>query len=391
MNSKWNMAIPQFEGLASRQAHADLPPGTYEREAGRDGFFGVATHLYHRRAPTSWDSVSGAIRPRAFNALGVDRRANCPWDATPLLHNAHMRMRMWRTAGTMEHLVRNADGDELLFVHEGGGELYCDYGHITLEAGDYLLLPRGTMWRLDPSDGTDILMIESTGSPYSLPDRGPMGKFAHFDPGVLDRPQLDALFKQQPDVPTRVAVKRLQQLGEVSFGYNPLDIVGWKGELYPVRLNVRDIRPVMSHRVHLPPSVHTSFLCNRFIVCTFVPKPAETDPGAIKLPFFHSNDDFEEVIFYHRGKIGSRGGAIRQGMLSLHPIGNIHGPHPETLPFMLEVSPTRNPGIAVMVDTLDPLEVDTGAQAHEEPDYHQSWRGKEHQGTRDTASAQETR
>ncbi|HSV53043.1 MAG TPA: homogentisate 1,2-dioxygenase [Burkholderiaceae bacterium] len=374
MKSKWNLSIPQFEGLASRQAHADLPAGTFEREVGRDGFFGAASHVYHSRPPTGWDSVDGPIRPRAFDALALDHRARSPWEASELFHNAHVRVRFWRTSEPMDHIVRNADGDELLFVHEGGGDVYCDYGHITLEPGDYLLLPRGTMWRLDPLPNTDILLIESTGSAYSLPDRGPVGRFAPFDPGVLERPRLNEAFKSQPDTPTRVVVKRGNQFGQLKYQFNPLDALGWKGDLYPVRLNVRDIRPLMSHRVHLPPSVHTTFLSSRFIICTFVPKPPESDPGAMKLPFFHSNDDCDEVIFYHRGRIGSRGNSIGQGALTLHPGGTIHGPHPETLPYMFEVSPNRAPGYAVMVDTFDALSVGAGAQACEVTDYHESWR-----------------
>ena len=128
---KW-IQFPRIEGVASRQAHADLPPGTYEREIGREGFYGPATHMYHRHPPTAWTSFSGPLRPRAFDANRLDRCQASPWDATPLLSNAHVRVRWWRSEEPMPHLARNADGDELLFVHAGGGELYCDYGHLTL-------------------------------------------------------------------------------------------------------------------------------------------------------------------------------------------------------------------------------------------------------------------
>eukprot|EP01035_Chromulina_nebulosa_P032679 gene32679-43678_t len=116
---------------------------------------------------------------------------------TTLLHNAHCRLRFWRLAANMDHLARNADGDELLFVHAGRGELYCDYGHLTIEAGDYVLLPRGTMWRLDVLEALQLLLIEASNGSYQLPDKGLVGEQAIFDPAMLDLPRIDEAFKAQ--------------------------------------------------------------------------------------------------------------------------------------------------------------------------------------------------
>lgn len=372
---KW-IQIPHVEGQASRQAHADLPPGTVERELGKEGFFGPATHMIHPRAPTGWSSWDGPLRPRAFDCTRLAAQAASPWDAAPLLHNAHCRMRFWTCVASMDHLARNADGDELLFVHSGRAELYCDYGHLAIEAGDYLLLPRGTMWRIEVSAPVQLLLIEATNGSYQLPDKGLLGDHAIFDPAMLDLPRLDEAFKAQAAQPGdwRVRIKRRQQLSTVTYPYNPLDALGWHGTLHPVRINVRELRPLVSHRYHLPPSAHTTFVAPRFVVCTFVPRPFETDPGAIKVPFFHSNDDFDEVIFYHAGNFFSRDN-IHPGMVTLHPCGFTHGPHPKALGKMLVQDKPATDEYAVMIDARDALDIDAAATAVEAVDYHRSWQG----------------
>ncbi|MCC7199647.1 MAG: homogentisate 1,2-dioxygenase, partial [Gammaproteobacteria bacterium] len=140
------------------------------------------------------------------------------------------------------------------------------------------------------------------------------------------------------------------------------------------RINVRDIRPLMSHRYHLPPSAHTTFVADRFVVCTFVPRPFETDPGALKVPFFHNNDDYEEVIFYHAGDFFSRDN-IRPGMLTYHPAGFTHGPHPKALSRMLVQPKPATDEYAVMIDTRDALEVGESSLGVEWPGYVDSWKG----------------
>ena len=329
--------VSRVEGKASRQAHCDLPAGTYEREMSKEGFFGPAAFFYHRHPPTGWSDFRGRCgRARSTSTTWRPtrpgrgpRRRSC--------ENAHCRLRYWRLPGRMSRLARNADGDELLFVHAGAADLYCDFGHLAVTAGDYVVLPRGTMWRLETAAPVDALLIEATNASYMLPDKGLLGGHAIFDPAMLDTPRIDEQFLAQQNAREtwQVEVKRRNELSTITYPYNPLDAVGWHGELAPVRINVRDLRPVMSHRYHLPPSVHTTFLSNRFVVCTFVPRPFETDPGAIKVPFFHNNDDYDEVIFYHAGDFFSRDN-IRPGMMTFHPGGFTHGPHPKALARMFE-------------------------------------------------------
>jgi homogentisate 1,2-dioxygenase len=369
------ISFPRVEGVASRQAHADLPPGTYEREMGKEGFFGPSTQLYHTHPPTGWTSWEGPLRPRAFDLTKINAVAASPWEADAVLSNAHLRFRQWRTEGRMDRLVRNGDGDELIFVHEGAGSLFCDFGHLRFRDGDYIVLPRGTMWRFECDGPVTAVLIEATNDSYRLPDKGMLGAHAIFDPAMLDVPAIDDAFMAQraKSGSWRVDIKRRNELSTVTYPFNPLDVVGWKGDLAPVRINWRDLRPVMSHRYHLPPSVHTTFLAGRFVVCTFVPRPFESDPGALKVPFFHNNDDFDEVIFYHRGNFFSRDN-IHPGMVTLHPSGFTHGPHPKALDGMLTPRKGETDEVALMVDARDALDIAKLPEGIEFVGYAESWR-----------------
>jgi homogentisate 1,2-dioxygenase len=368
------MGFPHVEGRSSRQAHADLPDGTYERELGREGFYGPASMMYHSHPPTGWTNWEGPLRPRAFDTSKLEAATDSPWKATQVLGNAHVRVRFWRTEGRMPRLARNGDGDELLFMHEGRGHIFCDYGHIELRDGDYVVLPRGTMWRTEFDGGAELLLIEASNDGFSLPEKGVVGRHAIFDPAVLETPVIDEAFRaQQGDDEWQVEIKRRAAISTVTYPFNPLDAVGWHGDLAPVRLNWRDIRPLMSHRAHLPPSAHTTFMSGRFVVCTFVPRPFETDPGALKVPFFHSNDDYDEVIFYHRGQFFSRDN-IDAGMITFHPSGFTHGPHPKALEHAFTQPKPSTDEVAVMIDARDALEVGPLPEGVENIAYVSSWR-----------------
>jgi len=371
MSSKNWIEFPRVEGETSRQAHADLPAGTYEREIGRDGFFGPATHIYHKHPPTGWSKFEGPLRPRAFDAVGALAAAN-DRKPVPLLSNNACKIAIWTCAAAMADLHRNSDGDELLFIHAGAGALFCDFGHLPYRDGDYILLPRGTMWRIEPSSPTTALRIEATNGSYKLPERGILGPHAFFDPAALDTPKLDAAFKAQRDGEWKVRVKHRSEMSTITYPFNPLDAVGWKGNLTALKLNWRDIRPVMSHRYHIPPSVHSTFVADRFVVCTFVPRPIESDPGALKVPFFHSNDDFDEVIFYHAGEFFSRDN-IKPGMVTFHPNGFTHGPHPKAFAAGAKAAKTMTDEVAVMIDARDPLDMSPQAETTEVKTYAESW------------------
>lgn len=367
--------FPVRAGTTSRQAHANLPEGSYEREIGKEGFFGPASHMYHKHPPTGWIDWEGPLRPRAFDLNKLPGSISCPWQAPDILFNANVRLRFWHLSQKMDHLVRNGDGDELLFIHEGNAELYCDFGHLSIRAGDYVMIPRGTMWRLEPKgNGIKLLLIEATNSSYQLPEKGLVGAHAIFDPAMLDVPAIDEAFlAQQDEKKWQVRIKRRQLISTVTYPFNPLDAMGWKGDLAPVRINVADIRPLISHRYHLPPSAHTTFVANRFVVCTFAPRPFESAPDAIKIPFFHNNDDYDEVLFYHAGDFFSRDN-IKAGMITFHPCGFTHGPHPKALQNMLVQKKPATDEYAVMIDTRDALETGASTKDIENLAYVNSWK-----------------
>jgi len=374
---KW-ISYPHKAGTVSRQAHADLPEAArYEREVGRSGFYGPASHLHHQHPPTGWSDWQGPLRPRAYDLNELPKSGPMPFDAATVLSNAHCQFRIWSVDAAMPALFRNADGDDLLFIHEGDGEFYCDYGHLSYRDGDYLLVPRGTMWRIEPAAPTTMLLIEATGGAYQLPDKGLVGPNAIFDEAMLDVPEIDAAFQTQyGETETRVMIKRRGALSIQTFPFNPLDAIGWHGNLSVCRINWRDIRPLMSHRYHLPPSAHTTFVAERFVVCTFVPRPIESDPGALKVPFYHSNDDYDEVIFYHAGDFFSRDN-IKPGMLTHHPCGFAHGPHPKAYAKSLVEPKTFTDEVAVMIDARDALDPGKDMAGAEWGGYADSWKPKQ--------------
>ncbi|VAW36419.1 Homogentisate 1,2-dioxygenase [hydrothermal vent metagenome] len=364
------------EGKVARQAHYDLPENTYEREVGKEGFFGPVAHFYHKNPPTNWSEFEGDLQPRAFDTNDFIEVQNCPFKAVVLMHNASIKVRMLKINASMDHLISNADGDDLLFFHKGRAQLYCDYGHITLVEGDYFTLPRCTKWRLETDCHCEILMMECTNGHYQFPDKGLLGPNAIVDPAVLGVPAIDDKFKaqQNDNEEWTVLIKHKNRISRQVFPFNPLDAVGWRGNLMPVQLNWRDISPLLSHRYHVPPSAHTTFMGNRFLICTFVPRLFETADKALKIPFFHNNDDYDEVLFYHMGNFFSRDN-IRPGMVTFHPQGFTHGPHPGAMKKAFKQDNAMTDEVAVMIDTRDPLEISTEFEQVEWTDYVHSWSG----------------
>ena len=373
------MSIPYIRGRVASQAHVGLPEGTVEEEYARNGFFGRYAHLYREHPPVAWTRIDGPLRPRLYDLQrppGPDYLAS----RVGLLENADCRLSFATVHDPMPYLFRNADGDELLFVHCGAGRLATDFGSLHYEAGDYLVIPRGTLYRLVPAAPTRILVVETTGE-LALPERGMLGQHALFDPAVLrvpspeDRtPLLPGQGGSRPNE-WRVVIKRQGALTSVFYPHDPLDVVGWKGTLAVWQLNVRDIRPVLSDRYHLPPSAHTTFIAPNVAICTFAPRPLENgDPRALKVPFYHSNIDFDEVLFYHAGEFFSRDG-IKPGMLTFHPQGIHHGPQRRAA--KRTPAAQRTEEVAVMVDTRRPLDICASATGLEIVDYWKSWQAED--------------
>jgi homogentisate 1,2-dioxygenase len=362
---------PQWvKGKASRQAHVGLPGGTVEEEHGREGFSGAASHLYRLHPPTGWLAVNGPLRPVALDTRRLDGDADAP--PVVLLGNDDLRIGWWRRpAGDADWFLRDADGDVLYLVHEGDGRLETEYGPLDYRPGDFLLVPRGTTHRFSPASPTGLLTVEALEGALGLPDRGLLGRHALFDPAILDVPEPDP---HDEAGEFEVRVLRHGTLTSVVYPFHPFDVVGWKGDLAPLRLHVDDFRPVTSARYHLPPSAHTTFVGDGFVVATFAPRPFESDPDALRVPFFHRNTDYDEVIFYHRGDFFSRAG-IEPGMLTFHPAGIHHGPQPQAV----ERAASQPPGghadeVAVNVDARRPLALAESADGVRVEGYERSWR-----------------
>jgi homogentisate 1,2-dioxygenase len=361
---------PQWvRGVASRQAHADLPPGVVEEEHGREGFSGPASHLYRLHPPTAWTRIEGPLRPVALDAnrLGLDGSTGLP---ITLLENQDLKIGWWSLPAPPAWFLRNADGDLLYFVHGGAGRLETEYGPLAYRPGDYLIVPRGTTHRFAIAGETALLAVEASSSRFRLPERGLLGAHALFDPAVLEAPE-----PEPHDEPGEYTVRIVREgaVTELTYPFHPLDVVGWKGDLAPLRLNVEDFRPVVSARYHVPPSAHTTFVADGFVVATFAPRPLEQDPAVLRVPFYHRNIDYDEVIFYHRGEFFSRAG-ISEGMLTFHPQGIHHGPQPKAV----ERSRQRGPGgfadeVAINIDARRPLHLSPAAKGISVAGYDQSW------------------
>ncbi|MCC2640990.1 MAG: putative Homogentisate 1,2-dioxygenase [Nitrospira sp.] len=363
------------KGAAPDQAHVGIPDGLHEEEHGRQGFSGPASHLYHSHPPTAWSRIEGPLKPRAFTCSELPTPDHHSTDGHPVtvLHSPDARVSISRRRETMTHFVRNADGDEIVFVHSGRGRWETDYGVLRYEPGDYLVIPKGATYRIhvEAQGESALFVIVETPAPVELPDRGPLGRHALFDPGVLTSPELAGV---PEDAGSRreweVRIKRDGDYTHVYYPFYPMDVAGWKGDLWVAKLNVRDFRPVTSPRYHLPPSVHVTFQAGGLLMSTFAPRPLETDPSALRVPFYHRNMDYDEALFYHQGEFFSRAG-IQAGMLTLHPQGIHHGPHPQAVASAKKKEQTDE--VAVMIESRHAFKVMPEFETVELKDYAMSW------------------
>ncbi|MCC7140976.1 MAG: homogentisate 1,2-dioxygenase [Candidatus Eisenbacteria bacterium] len=375
-------------GRITRQAHVDIPEGTVEEEYARGGFFGRYAHIYRTAPLVNWSRIEGDLRPLAFTlerlpGLGGDYTSS----RTPFLRNADCVLRFATLLEAMPYYFRNGDGDEVLFVHRGRGVLETDFGPLAYRVGDYLVIPRGTMYRISPEQETRLLIIETAGE-VRLPEKGILGQHALFDPAVINVPtpecpaaELGASLLAPRNGEWEVRVQRQSRLTSIFYPFDPMNVVGWKGDLTVWQLNVADIRPILSERYHLPPTAHATFVADRVVIVSFLPRGLETgDPNALRVPFYHANIDYDEVLFYHAGEFFSRAG-VGPGMVTFHPQGLHHGPQPQAV--AASKTKERTEEQAVMIDTQSPLEVCPEAYAAEVDDYWRSWMG----GMRSRSSA----
>ncbi len=245
---------PLQKGKTSKQAHVGLPEGTYEEEHGRKGFYGKSAHLYHAHPPTGWIRFEGKLRPHCINCNKLeptDLRDPC---GTPIafLGNNDVRLYVSRRSEPMPFYYRNADGDELYFVHRGEGTIETDFGPLEFEKGDYIILPRAVTYRIIPKTKDNFFLIVQSKTEFEQPEKGLLGQHALYDPAIVTTPEPRPNLDDNREWAVRI--KAEDEFTTVVYPFNPINVVGWKGDLTVWKLNVRDIRPIMSPRAHLPPS-----------------------------------------------------------------------------------------------------------------------------------------
>jgi len=365
--------FPLNKGLTTRQAHVGLPKGTFEEEHGRKGFFGKSAHLYHAHAPTGWIRFEGKLRPHCFdlNKLQPTDLTDPNGTTSAFLGNNDVRLLVSRRSEPMPFYFRNADGDEMYFVHRGEGTIETDFGPLRFEKGDYIIIPRAVTYRVMPETRDNFFLIVESATEFEPPEKGLIGQHALYDPAVVTTPEPRPNPEDHREWEVRIKVDG--EFSSVFYPFNPLDVVGWKGDLTVWKINMRDIRPIMSHRAHLPPSAHTTFVTQGAIVCSFLPRPLEEDPQALRVPFFHRNTDYDEFIFYHDGNFFSKDN-MKAGMATLHPRGIHHGPHPKAL--ASQTTKTHTDEYAVMLDGLNPIHVLKDGDDVEWKEYWMSWMEK---------------
>ncbi len=353
---------------------------------GVEGFTGRSSLLYHVTPPTRVQQIEAAgeirleavddpvHRHRLVKTGAVEPNGDVIGGRLPLFFNSDVVMGVVRAARGMAEgtFYRNGEADEMLFVHEGRGLFDSAFGPMRYKQGDYIVIPIGTTWRLDPDDEPQrLLWLES------FSELEPPRRYRNDYGQLLEHSPYHARDIRLPDeVPPRthegdftILVKMHSRLTAYRFGHHPFDVVGWDGYLYPYIFNISDFEPITG-RLHQPPPVHQTFAGRNFVVCSFVPRKFDYHPLSIPAPYNHSNINSDEVIYYVAGNFMSRRG-VEISSFTLHPSGIPHGPHPGTVEASIGKEGTEE--LAVMVDTFHPLRITRQAADLDDDRYPYSW------------------
>lgn len=357
--------------------------GLYREEVmGLEGFSGLESILYHHFLPprvVRMDDLGpteieyceyGPIRHRAFRTAGLQSFGDPVSAKKVILGNSDVTLGISIADQSMEYFYRNAQAYEVWFVHEGKGVLESQFGQIAYSAGDYLVIPFGTTWRMSVSEPGRYYVIEAP-SQIEPPNRyrnkyGQLLEHAPFSERDIRPPDELETHTDRGEYEVRVKVR--DRLTRHVLDHHPLDVVGWDGYLYPWAMSIYDFEPITG-RIHQPPPVHQTFQGNNFVICSFVPRLFDYHPEGIPAPYNHSNVNSDEVIYYCAGNFMSRKG-IDQYDITLHPSGLPHGPQPGATEASIGKKATEE--LAVMVDTFRPLQV-TQFALQQEKDYMSSW------------------
>jgi len=357
----------------------------YEHLMGNLGFTGLQSLLYTIHHPTTvlrsekirdmkWTAdPDSSLRMRHLRTHRLPSPGPSPTvDRTPLLFNAHVAISVARPEGTDDFFYRNGQGDEIVYVTDGGGVLESRFGEIPFRRGDYLVIPRGILHRYRLSGEAQLfLVIESAGyvrTPRRYRnDHGQLLEHSPYCERDIRPPSSLPVYDEKGEFP--IVVKQKNGLHRFVLDHHPIDTVGWDGCYYPWAINIDQFEPITG-RVHQPPPVHQTFEGDRFVVCSFVPRLYDYHPEAIPAPYNHTNVMTDEVLYYCSSEFMSRKG-IERGSITLHPDGLPHGPQPGKMEESVGKKETKE--LAVMIDTFDPLTVAAPALDCEDPDYGRSW------------------
>ena len=364
------------------------PDGTlyFEELVSSKGFSGIYSNLYHHNAPTRIARVEEAepfgskmvspydLKQTHLNTSNVELTGEDFLDArVELLKNNDVCISIaCPSSREMDYYYKNAEGDEVIYIHDGSGYLYSQLGKLRVEKGDYVVIPRTIIYRFEWDEGPLKLLIVESASPIETPRRyrnelGQLEEHAPFCERDIRSPE--ELYFEGEKGEYLIKIKKKGSLFQYVYEHSPCDLVGWDGFLWPFAFSIHDFEPITG-RIHQPPPVHQTFQGHNFVICSFVPRLFDYHPLAIPAPYNHSNIDSDEVLYYAEGNFMSRKG-IDRGSFTLHPGGLPHGPHPGTVEKSIGAKETHE--YAVMIDTFKPLYLTEEALKYVDENYPMSW------------------
>ena len=374
--------IPAKRHTVYRQPNGKL----YAEElVSTEGFSGMYSLVYHTHPPTIVKSLGTpySVEPkiakekhlRHTSLLGFNVKQEDDYlkSRKPVLVNADLQISLAAPKKSMtDYFYKNSQADEVIFIHKGTGTLKTGFGKIKFSYGDYLVVPRGTIYQMEFDDENNRLFIIESYSPIRFPKRyqnkfGQLMEHAPFCERDIRRPNDLETFDQEGDF--KILIKKQGLIYPYTYGTHPFDFIGWDGYHYPWAFSIHNFEPITG-RVHQPPPVHQTFEAHNFVICSFVPRKYDYHPEAIPAPYNHSNVDSDEVLYYVDGDFMSRKSVV-QGQITLHPGGIPHGPHPGSVE--KSIGKEKTDELAVMIDPFIPLMITEEALLIEDENYHKSW------------------
>lgn len=357
----------------------------YEQLFGTEGFHGLSSLLYHTHRPTMISSygetfdlkpkaaIENNIKSRMLEGFNIKAKDDYLKARTPVLFNDDVQIDIASPKkGTINYFYKNSDSDEILFIQKGSGIIKTLFGELKFNYADYLVIPRGTIYKVEFETSDNKLLIIESKSPIVTPKRyrNEFGQLLEHSPFCERDIKLpENLVSHDSFGDYLIKVKKEKKLHEIYYASHPFDVVGWDGYCYPYIFSALNFEPITG-RIHQPPPVHQTFEGNNFVICTFAPRLYDYHPKSIPAPYNHSNIDSDEVLYYVDGDFMSRN-HVEHGFMSLHPGGIPHGPHPGA--YERSIGQKQTSELAVMIDTFKPLKVTQAALDIELKDYWKSW------------------